>query len=162
MPKITPCLWFDNNAEEAVHFYLSVFNRSTMGSVTRYGDAGADVSGRPQGSVMTVTFDIDGQGFIALNGGPVFRFNEAISLVVHCATQDELDHYWEALSVGGDPGAQQCGWLKDKYGVSWQIVPTVLMEMMQDADAEKANRVMSAVLQMKKIDIRTLRQAYEQ
>jgi predicted 3-demethylubiquinone-9 3-methyltransferase (glyoxalase superfamily) len=162
MPTITPCLWFNDNAEEAVRFHLSVFRHSKMKTITRYGEAGAQVSRRPKGSVMTATFEINGQGFVALNGGPAFTFNEAVSLVVHCATQDELDHYWEALSAGGDPDAQQCGWLKDKFGLSWQIVPTVLMDMLQDQDPEKTNRVMSAVLQMNKIDIRALRQAYEQ
>jgi predicted 3-demethylubiquinone-9 3-methyltransferase (glyoxalase superfamily) len=160
MRSITPCLWFNDNAEEAVRFYLSVFKHAKMGTVTRYGDAGARVSGRPKGSVMTATFEIDGLRFVALNGGPVFTFNEAVSFQVDCATQDEVDYYWEALSAGGDPDAQQCGWLKDKYGVSWQIVPTVLPEMLQDADRERADRVMHAVLQMKKIDIRTLQQAY--
>ena len=161
MSKITPCLWFDDNAEEAVRFYLSVFKGSRSGTVARYGDAGAQVSGRPKGSVMTVTFEIEGQEFVALNGGPVFTFNEAVSFQVHCETQEELDHYWNALSAGGDAQAQQCGWLKDRYGVSWQIVPTVLGKMLKEADAEKTNRVMQAVLQMKKIDIKTLQQAYE-
>ncbi len=161
MPKITPCLWFNDNAEEAVRFYLSIFKHSKMGKIARYGEAGARVSGQPKGSVMTATFEIDGQEFVALNGGPIFTFNEAVSFQVDCATQDEVDYYWEALSVGGDPDAQQCGWLKDKYGVSWQIVPTVLPKMMQDSNPERADRVMQAVLQMKKIDIRTLQQAYQ-
>lgn len=161
MSKITPCLWFDDNAEEAVQFYLSVFKGSRLGTVARYGDAGAQVSGRPKGSVMTVTFEIEGQEFVALNGGPVFTFNEAVSFQVHCETQEELDHYWNGLSAGGDAEAQQCGWLKDRYGVSWQIVPTVLGKMLKEGDAEKANRVMQAVLQMKKIDIKTLQHAYE-
>jgi predicted 3-demethylubiquinone-9 3-methyltransferase (glyoxalase superfamily) len=160
MPKISPCLWFNDNAEEAVRFYLSIFKRSKMGTITRYGDAGAQVSGRPKGSVMTATFEIDGLEFVALNGGPVFTFNEAVSFQVDCATQEEVDYYWEALSAGGDPDAQQCGWLKDKYGVSWQIVPTVLPEMLRDGDPHRAERVMKAVLHMKKIDIRTLQQAY--
>ena len=161
MSKITPCLWFDDKAEEAVQFYLSVFKGSRLGMVARYGDAGAQVSGRPKGSVMTVTFEIEGQEFVALNGGPVFTFNEAVSFQVHCETQEELDHYWNRLSAGGDAQAQQCGWLKDRYGVSWQIVPTVLGKMLNGGDAEKANRVMQAVLQMKKIDIKTLQHAYE-
>ncbi len=161
MPKITPCLWFDDNAEEAVQFYLSVFKRSRLGTITRYGDAGAQVSGRPKGSVMTATFEIEGQEFVALNGGPVFTFNEAVSFQVHCDTQDEVDRYWDALSAGGDAEAQQCGWLKDRYGVSWQIVPTALGEMLKNGDPAKANRVMQAVLQMKKIDIQTLQKAYE-
>jgi predicted 3-demethylubiquinone-9 3-methyltransferase (glyoxalase superfamily) len=161
MSKITPCLWFHDNAEEAVHFYLSVFKRSRLGTIVRYGEAGAQVSGRPKGSVMTVTFEIEGQEFVALNGGPVFTFNEAVSFQVHCETQEELDHYWNALSAEGDAEAQQCGWLKDRYGVSWQIVPMVLIEMLKQGDSERANRVMQAVLQMKKLDIRTLKKAYE-
>lgn len=161
MPKITPCLWFDNNAEEAVRFYLSIFKGSRMGTIARYGEAGASVSGRPKGSVMTATFQIDGQEFVALNGGPAFTFNEAVSFQVHCRTQEEVDHYWHALSAGGDPDAQQCGWLKDRYGVSWQIVPTVLIDMLKDGDPDSANRVMQAVLQMKKLDIQTLQKAYE-
>ena len=161
MSKITPCLWFGENAEEAVQFYLSVFKRSRLGTIVRYGDAGAQVSGRPKDSVMTVTFEIEGQEFVALNGGPVFTFNEAVSFQVHCDSQEEVDHYWDALSAGGDAEAQQCGWLKDRFGVSWQIVPAVLGKMLKEADAEKANRVMQAVLQMKKIDIKTLQHAYE-
>jgi predicted 3-demethylubiquinone-9 3-methyltransferase (glyoxalase superfamily) len=161
MPNITPCLWFNDNAEEAVRFYLSIFKQSKMGKITRYGEAGARVSGRPKGSVMTATFEINDREFVALNGGPVFTFNEAVSFQVVCASQAEVDYYWEALSAGGDPDAQQCGWLKDKYGVSWQIVPTVLPQMLQDSDYGRADRVMQAVLQMKKIDIRTLQQAYQ-
>jgi predicted 3-demethylubiquinone-9 3-methyltransferase (glyoxalase superfamily) len=161
MSKITPCLWFDDNAEEAARFYVSVFKRSRLGTITRYGDAGAEISGRPKGSVMTATFEIDGQEFVALNGGPTFTFNEAVSFQVHCHTQEEVDHYWNALSASGDAQAQQCGWLKDRYGVSWQVVPTVLIEMLKDGDPRKANRVMQAVLQMKKIDIATLQKAYE-
>ena len=162
MQKITPCLWFDNQAEEAVKFYVSIFKNSKIGSVTRYGEAGAEVSGRPKGSVMTITFQLEGQEFMALNGGPVFKFNEAISFVVNCKTQEEVDRLWEKLSEGGDERAQQCGWLKDKYGVSWQIVPTVLGEMLQAKDPKKSERVMKALLQMNKIDIEALRQAYEQ
>ena len=161
MQKIVPCLWFDNNAEEAVKTYTSIFNRSKIGRVTRYGEAGARVSGQPAGTVMTIEFQLNGQEFLALNGGPVFRFNEAISFQVHCGSQEEVDHYWEQLSRGGERQAQQCGWLKDKYGVSWQIVPTVLAEMLQDTDPDKTNRVMTALLDMKKIDIARLRQAYE-
>ena len=160
MQKIVPCLWFDSQAEEAVNFYASIFKNSKIGSVARYGEAGAQASGRPKGTVMTIIFQLDGQEFMALNGGPVFKFNEAISFVVHCGTQKEVDYYWEKLSEGGDEKAQQCGWLKDKYGVSWQIVPSVLGKMMQDKDTGKAERVMKAMLQMKKIDIKTLKQAY--
>ena len=162
MPKITPCLWFDNQAEEAVNFYVSIFKNSKIGSITRYGEEGYEIHGRPAGTVMTVEFELEGQGFVALNGGPVFKFNEAISFQVHCKTQEEVDHYWEKLSKGGDKNAQQCGWLKDKYGVSWQIVPTVLPKMLQDKDAKKSERVMKALLQMQKLDIERLEQAYEQ
>jgi predicted 3-demethylubiquinone-9 3-methyltransferase (glyoxalase superfamily) len=162
MPKITPCLWFNDNAEEAARFYVSVFKASRLGTVTPYGEAGAKVSGRRKGSVMTATFEIDGQEFVALNGGPAFTFNEAVSFQVHCHTQEEVDHYWNALSAGGDAEAQQCGWLKDRYGVSWQIVPAVLIEMLKDGDSRQANRVMQAVLEMKKIDIPTLQKAYEE
>jgi predicted 3-demethylubiquinone-9 3-methyltransferase (glyoxalase superfamily) len=158
MPKITPFLWFDNQAEEAAKFYTSVFKNSKIVNVARYGEAGAKVSGRPKGSVMTVAFEVDGREFTALNGGPVFKFTEAVSFCVNCETQEEVDELWEKLSEGGEE--QQCGWLKDKYGLSWQIVPTALMEMLQDKDAERAQRVMKAMLQMKKIDIETLRQAY--
>ena len=162
MPKITPCLWFDNQAEEAVNFYVSIFKNSKIGSITRYGEEGYEIHGRPAGTVMTVEFQLEGQGFVALNGGPVFKFNEAISFQVHCKTQEEVDHYWEKLSKGGDKNAQQCGWLKDKYSVSWQIVPTVLPKMLQDKDAKKSERVMKALLEMKKLDIERLEQAYEQ
>ena len=159
MQKITPCLWFDNQAEEAAKFYVSIFKNSKVGSVARYGEEGAKVSGRPKGTVMTVTFQLDGQEFMALNGGPMFKFTEAISLIVNCKTQQEVDELWEKLSKGGEEGP--CGWLKDKYGLSWQIVPTVLGEMMQDKDPEKSERVMKAMLQMKKLDIKSLEQAYE-
>ncbi len=160
MQKITPFLWFDNQAEEAANFYTSVFKNSKIGSVARYGEEGAEVSGQPKGSVMTVEFELEGQKFVALNGGPLFTFSPAISFVVNCEAQEEVDELWEKLSEGGE--TQRCGWLKDKYGVSWQIVPTVLVEMLQDKDAEKAKRVMNAMLQMDKIDIAGLKQAYEQ
>ncbi len=160
--KITPCLWFDNQAEEAANFYVSIFKNSKIGRIARYGKEGYEIHGRPAGTVMTVEFEVEGQIFTALNGGPIFKFNEAISFQVHCKTQEEADYYWEKLSEGGDEKAQQCGWLKDKYSVSWQIVPTVLVEMLQDRDAEKSGRVMKAMLQMKKIDIKTLKRAYEQ
>ena len=160
MQKITPHLWFDNQAEEAVRFYVSLFKNSKILNVARYGDAGAKVSGRPAGSVMTVTFQLEGQEFMALNGGPHFKFTEAISFLVNCETQAEIDRLWEKLSQGGEQGP--CGWLKDKYGLSWQIVPTVLGEMMQDKDPKKTEKVMEALLQMKKLDIAALRRAYEQ
>jgi predicted 3-demethylubiquinone-9 3-methyltransferase (glyoxalase superfamily) len=160
MKKIIPCLWFDNKAEEAANFYVSIIKNSKIGSITRYGKEGAKASGRPAGTAMTVTFQLNGQGFMALNGGPQFTFSPAISFVVNCETQEEIDKLWDKLSEGGVK--EVCGWLKDKYGVSWQIVPTVLGEMMQDKDAEKTERVMKAILQMAKIDIKMLRQAYEQ
>ena len=160
--KITPFLWFDNQAEEAVSFYTSIFENSKIVSITRYGEEGAAASGRPNGTVMTVAFQLDGQEFVALNGGPHFTFTEAISFIVNCESQQEVDYYWKTLSGGGDEKAQQCGWLKDKYGVSWQIVPTVLGELLNDPDPENSRRVMKAMLQMKKIDIAGLKQAYEQ
>ena len=155
MQKITPFLWYDNNAEEAVSLYISVFKNSKITGITRYGDAGPG----PKGSVITIAFQLEGQDFIALNGGPMFKFTEAISLSVDCKTQQEVDELWEKLSAGGQPG--QCGWLKDKFGLSWQIVPSALVEMLQDPDAEKSNRVMQAMMQMRKIDIARLRRAYE-
>jgi predicted 3-demethylubiquinone-9 3-methyltransferase (glyoxalase superfamily) len=158
MQKITPHLWFDNNAEEAAKFYTSIFKNSKIVDIVRYGKAAAEVSGRAQGTVMTVMFELEGQGFMALNGGPVFKFSPAISFLVHCKTQEEVDQLWENLSEGGE--IEQCGWLKDKYGVSWQIVPTVLIEMLQVKDVKKSERVMKAMLQMKKIDIAGLKKAY--
>jgi predicted 3-demethylubiquinone-9 3-methyltransferase (glyoxalase superfamily) len=160
MQKITPCLWFDDQAEEAARFYASIFKGAKVGNITRYGAEGFEIHRRPAGSVMTVEFEIEGQDFVALNGGPIFKFNEAISFQVHCKSQDEVDHYWQKLAEGGDVRAQQCGWLKDRFGVSWQIVPTALAEMLKDKDPEKARRVMRAMLQMKKLDIAALRQAY--
>lgn len=157
--KITPFLWFDNQAEEAVSFYTSIFKNSKIKSVIRYGEEAAEASGRPKNTVMTVAFQLAGQEFVALNGGPHFKFNEAISFVVNCGSQDEVDYYWEKLSEDGDAKAQQCGWLKDKYGVSWQIVPTVMVELLTDSDPEKSRRAMKAMLQMKKIDIETLKRA---
>jgi len=152
-------LWFDDNAEEAVKFYVSIFKNSKIGRMTRYGEEGAKVSGRPKGTVMTIAFQLEGQAFAALNGGPHFKFTEAISLVVNCKTQKEVDELWEKLSEGGEEG--QCGWLKDKYGLSWQIVPTVLSKMLQDKDPKKSERVMQALIQMRKFDIKRLKQAYE-
>ncbi|EXF93122.1 3-demethylubiquinone-9 3-methyltransferase [Pseudomonas fluorescens HK44] len=158
--KLTPCLWFDDQAEAAAQFYCSVFEHSTITAITHYGKAGFELHGRPEGSVMTVSFMLDGQTFTALNGGPVFRFSEAISFQVNCHTQYEIDHFWNALSAGGDKQAQQCGWLKDKFGLSWQIVPVVMMDMMTDRDTAKSQRVMQAMLQMKKLDIATLERAF--
>ena len=157
---ITPCLWFDTQAEEAAKFYTSVFENSRIVQVSRYGEAGKEVHGRPPGSVMVVAFELGGQAFTALNGGPAFRFNEAISFQVNCETQEEVDHYWQKLSEGGDEQAQQCGWLKDRYGVSWQIVPTALGELLGDPDPVKSGRTMTAMLQMKKLDIAALRRAH--
>ena len=162
MKKITPCLWFDSNAEEAANFYTSIFKNSKIGKISRYGKEGYEIHGMPAGTVLTLEFELNGQTFTALNGGPVFKFNEAISFQVNCESQSELDYYWDKLSQGGDEKAQQCGWLKDKYGVSWQIVPVVLAEMMQDKNAGKSERVMKALLQMKKLDIQTLEQAYNE
>jgi predicted 3-demethylubiquinone-9 3-methyltransferase (glyoxalase superfamily) len=162
MQMFTLCLWFDDNDEEAVKFYTSIFKNSEITSITHYGQAGSEAAGKPQGTAMTVAFRLDGQEFLALNGGPIFKFNEAVSFMVNCQTQEEVDYYWEKLSEGGDEEAQQCGWLKDKFGLSWQIVPAALSEMLQDKDAEKTERVMKAMLQMKKIDIEGLKQAYEQ
>jgi predicted 3-demethylubiquinone-9 3-methyltransferase (glyoxalase superfamily) len=156
MPKITPFLWFDTQAEEAAKLYVSVFPNSKIINVSRYGDAGPG----PKGSVMTVSFELDGQPYTALNAGPMFKFNEAISFMVNCKTQEEVDHYWNKLTADGGQESQ-CGWLKDKFGLSWQITPTTLMELMQDPDPKKANRVMQAMLKMGKIDIAALKKAYE-
>jgi len=156
MARITPMLWFDHQAEEAARFYTSIFRNSKIGAVSRYGDSGPG----PKGSVMVVAFELDGQPFTALNGGPMFKFTEAISLVVNCADQKEVDHYWDRLTEGGAP--VQCGWLKDKYGLSWQIVPSVLSELMSGPDSARSQRVMAALMLMVKLDIGQLQQAYEQ
>jgi len=158
--KITPFLWFNNQAEEAVNFYTSIFRNSKIISIARYEEEAAKAGGRPKGSVMTMAFQLEGQEFVALNGGPHFKFTEAISFVVNCASQEEIDYYWEKLSAGGDEKAQQCGWLKDKYGVSWQIVPTVLGALLNDSDSERSRSVMKALLAMKKIDVEALKRAY--
>ena len=159
--RISPCLWFDDEAEQAAEFYTSIFKNSKIVAITRYGKAGYDVHQRPEGSVMTVVFEIEGQSFTALNGGPVFTFNEAISFEVNCESQDEVDYYWEKLSEGGDERTQQCGWLKDKFGVSWQVVPTMLNELITDHGSEKSERAMEAMLKMKKLDIAELQRAYD-
>ena len=156
--RISVCLWFDDQAEEAVKFYASIFERAKIGAITHYDEESARAAGRPEGSVMTVDVELDGQMFVALNGGPMFKFTEAMSLVVNCDTQAEVDRYWAKLSAGGQEGP--CGWLKDRYGVSWQIVPRALTEMLQDKDPAKSKRVMAAMLGMKKLDIATLRTAY--
>jgi predicted 3-demethylubiquinone-9 3-methyltransferase (glyoxalase superfamily) len=160
MQKITPCLWFDSQAEEAVNFYLSLIKNSRINSISRYDEEGAKAARRPKGSVMLVSFQLAGQEFLALNGGPMFTFSPATSFIINCETQEEIDTLWERLSDGGQK--QQCGWLQDKYGLSWQIVPAILGEMMMAKDAEKSKRVMKSILQMTKIDIKTLKQAYEQ
>ncbi|NJK53734.1 MAG: VOC family protein [Leptolyngbyaceae cyanobacterium SU_3_3] len=153
---ISPCLWFDDQAKEAAEFYTAIFSNSKIVNITHYGEAGYAVHGKPAGTVMTVAFELNGQAFSALNGGPMFKFNEAISFQVKCQNQEEVDYYWEKLSAGGDETAQQCGWLKDRYGVSWQIVPNILLEMISDADSTKSQHAMTAMLQMKKIAISEL------
>jgi predicted 3-demethylubiquinone-9 3-methyltransferase (glyoxalase superfamily) len=161
MQKITPFLWFDHQTEEAVKFYTAIFKNSKVGRLLRYGEEAAQISksGRPEGSVLTIEFELEGQKFTALNGGPAFKFNESISFVVHCDTQKEVDYFWEKLTAHGGEESQ-CGWLKDKFGVSWQVVPTVLIDMLHDKDSEKSERVMKAMLQMQKIDIEKLKAAY--
>jgi len=159
LQKITACLWFDDQAEEAAKFYTSIFKNSKIVSIARYGEAAAKASAKPNGSVLTVVFHLEGQEFMALNGGPVFTFSPAISLMVNCETQDEVDRIWEKLSH--DKASEQCGWLKDRYGVSWQIVPRILGKMLQDKDGKKSERVMQALLKMKKLDIAALKQAYD-
>jgi predicted 3-demethylubiquinone-9 3-methyltransferase (glyoxalase superfamily) len=158
--KITPFLWFDDQAQEAAEFYTAIFRNSKIVKIARYGEAGREAHGRPPGSVMTVAFELEGQTFTALNGGPIFKFNEAISFQVNCERQEDVDYYWNKLSKGGDEKAQQCGWLKDKYGLSWQIVPRALVELISDPDPQKAGRVMEAMIKMKKIDIDQLKRAY--
>jgi predicted 3-demethylubiquinone-9 3-methyltransferase (glyoxalase superfamily) len=160
MTSIVPCLWFDREAEEAAKFYCSIFKDAKLGTLTRYGKEGREVHGMPEGSVLTVEFSINGSNFLALNGGPLFKFSEAVSFQVLCDTQEEVDHYWERLSAGGDPKAQQCGWLKDKFGLSWQVVPKVLAGLLGDKDAAKAGRTMNALMQMKKLEIAALQRAH--
>ena len=162
MQKISPCLWFDDNAEDAVKFYVSIFKNSKVGNVTRYGKEGYEIHKKKEGSVMTIDFEIEGQKFLGLNGGPIFRFNEAISFQIYCDTQEEIDYYWEKLTEGGDKNAQVCGWLKDKFGVSWQVVPIAMIKMLQDKDSKKTERVMKAMLQMQKLDIDALTKAYQE
>jgi predicted 3-demethylubiquinone-9 3-methyltransferase (glyoxalase superfamily) len=159
MQRITPCLWFDNQAEEAVDFYVSVFRNAKKGKVARYGKSSANVSGRPEGSVLTVAFELNGQHFLAMNGGPMYKFSPATSMMVVCDTQEEIDHYWDRLSEGGKPS--QCGWLDDKYGVTWQIVPSMLEGMAADPDPSKSERMMKALLKMIKLDMAELKRAYD-
>ena len=163
MQKITPCLWFDDKAEEAGQSFMPPFSKiQRLVTLPTMGKRDTRFMEGKEGSVLTMEFEIEGQKFVALNGGPVFKFNEAISFQIHCETQEEVDYYWKKLSEGGDEKAQQCGWLKDKYGVSWQIVPTALIQMLKDKDTEKSERVMKVMLQMHKLDIKTLKQAYDQ
>jgi predicted 3-demethylubiquinone-9 3-methyltransferase (glyoxalase superfamily) len=157
---VVPCLWFADQAEEAAKYYVGIFKHSRIKATTRYGTAGQEIHGRPPGSVMTVEFEIDGHSFTALNGGPHFKFNEAVSFQVMCRSQQEIDYYWEKLGAGGDPKAQQCGWLKDRFGLSWQVVPEGMEEMFKDAQSPGAERVMNAMLEMKKLDMQALERAY--
>ena len=159
IPSISPCLWFDHEAEQAARFYVSIFDDARIGAITRYPAVGQEIHGREAGSVMTVQFVVNGLEFTALNGGPAFRFNEAISLQVLCQTQSEIDYYWDKLGEGGDPKARQCGWLKDRFGLSWQVVPERSIELLSDPDPEKGRRAMAALLQMKKIDVAALERA---
>ncbi|WP_316842618.1 VOC family protein [Pedobacter gandavensis] len=158
--RITTNLWFDRNAEEAVNFYTSIFKNSSITGMTHYTKEGFEIHQMPEGTVMTIVFELDGREFLALNGGPIFKFNESISFVVNCADQQEIDYYWDSLRVAGDPNAQVCGWLNDQFGLSWQIVPTILSELLKDPDQEKTSRVMAAMMQMKKIDISLLEKAF--
>ena len=159
-PRIRPCLWFDDQGEEAARFYTGIFPNSRIVATTRFSEAGFEIHKRPAGSVMTVTFELDGHQFTALNGGPLFTFNEAVSLEVHCKSQEEVDYYWERLGEGGDPAARQCGWLKDRFGVSWQVIPTAMERMFEDPDSPATQRAMNAMLQMEKLDLAELERAY--
>jgi predicted 3-demethylubiquinone-9 3-methyltransferase (glyoxalase superfamily) len=161
MKQIVPNLWFERQAEDAANFYVSIFPNSRILRKSHYGKEGFEIHKMPEGTVMTIEFELNGNRFVGLNGGPYFKFNEAVSFIVYCDTQDELDHYWNKLSEGGDKNAQQCGWLKDKFGLSWQVVPSQLDEMMVDPDKERAGRVMNAMLKMKKLDIAVLQAAYD-
>jgi predicted 3-demethylubiquinone-9 3-methyltransferase (glyoxalase superfamily) len=160
-PKIAPCLWFDTRAEEAANFYVGIFKNSKINQISRFGKEGHDIHRKPEGSVLTVEFELDGQTFTALNGGPDFKFSEAVSFQIYCDTQEEIDYYWDGLSAGGDKNAQQCGWLKDKFGVSWQVVPRMMGEWLTDSPNEKSERVMKAMFPMKKLDIAKLQAAYQ-
>ena len=160
MTKITPCLWFDGEAEDAARFYTGIFPNSKITGISRYGEAGREVHGQPAGKVLTVAFELDGRPFTALNGGPQFKFNEAVSFQIPCRSQEEIDYYWDKLTAGGDARAQQCGWLKDRYGLSWQVFPAAVMDMLQDRDRKKADRVMQAIMEMRKMDLAALERAY--
>lgn len=158
--KITPCLWFSHEAADAARFYTGIFKNSKISSTAYYGEAGQEVHGMKPGTVLTVSFELDGQRFTAWNGGPVFKLNEAVSFQIECHTQQEVDYYWEKLSAGGDPAAQQCGWLKDKFGLSWQVVPEILPQLLNDPDQAKSQRAFQALMQMKKLDIAALQRAF--
>jgi predicted 3-demethylubiquinone-9 3-methyltransferase (glyoxalase superfamily) len=160
MTDITPCLWFDGEAEDAARFYTGIFPNSKITSISHYGEAGREVHGQPAGKVLTVAFELDGRPFTALNGGPQFKFNEAVSFQIPCTNQEEIDYYWDKLTAGGDAQAQQCGWLKDRYGLSWQVFPAAVMDMLQDQDRKKADRVMQAIMEMRKMDLAALERAY--
>ena len=159
--RITINLWFDSEAEDAAKFYTGIFKNSKIGKIARYGKAGFEIHQRPPGSVMTVEFELDGQKYLALNGGPIFKFNEAISFIINCDGQEEVNYYWDTLTAGGDPRAQQCGWLKDKFGVSWQVVPKQMNELLSGGDAQKSQRTFQAMMGMKKIDVAELKRAYD-
>lgn len=159
--KMAACLWFDTEAEQAAEFYTSIFENSRITEISRYGKEGHEIHGREPGSVMTVSFELDGQEFTALNGGPIFKFNEAVSFQLFCETQKDADYYWEKLTAGGNPNAQQCGWLKDKFGLSWQVIPTKVLELIKDPDSPRAQRATKAMLQMKKLDVAALQRAYD-
>jgi predicted 3-demethylubiquinone-9 3-methyltransferase (glyoxalase superfamily) len=161
MKNITPCLWFDDQGEDAAKFYTSIFKNSKIKHVSRYSEVGREHHGKKPGSAMAVTFEINGQEFMALNGGPMFKISEAVSFQVMCDSQEEVDYFWERLSAGGDPNAEACGWLKDKFGVSWQVIPTKFFELMSGGDGEKTQRMMAAMFQMKKLDLPTLQKAYD-
>lgn len=160
LQKITPCLWFNGQAEAAVQFYTDIFPASQTGPVLHYGEQDADIHRQPPGSVLAISFTLDGQAFTALNAGPEFQFTPAVSFQISCETQDEIDHYWDRLSEGGEPEAQQCGWLKDRYGLSWQVVPAMMLEMLSSSDQAAAQRAMHAMMGMKKLDIQQLKRAY--
>jgi predicted 3-demethylubiquinone-9 3-methyltransferase (glyoxalase superfamily) len=160
MKNITPCLWFDSEGEDAANFYVSIFKNSKIKHISRYTEAGKEFHGKPVGAVMVVSFELNGQEYTALNGGPLFKLSEAFSLQVMCESQEEVDYYWEKLSAGGDPSAEACGWLKDKFGVSWQVIPAEFLELLKAGDAEKSQRAMNAMFQMKKLDLNVLKKAY--
>jgi predicted 3-demethylubiquinone-9 3-methyltransferase (glyoxalase superfamily) len=161
MKKMTSCLWFDKEAEDAAKYYTSIFKNAKINRIARYGKEGQDIHGGKEGAVMTVEFELEGQQFLGLNGGPHFKFNEAVSFVINCDTQEEIDYYWEKLGKGGDPKSQQCGWLKDKFGLSWQVTPSIMGDMFNESPTDRTERVMKVMMQMKKLDIKELQKAYD-